>query len=119
MINEMKMKNVYKIELRSPNKISYDALASWLHEKGVCHRPVRGKFDTYWFSKYVQIELSVDSMYIGGKEKHRAWESALWVFDNLVVKEFMFSNIRQVKTDINNRYDDDGLDQIVYAKTRK
>tara|TARA_R110000803_G_scaffold176417_1_gene238871 strand:- start:1062 stop:1433 length:372 start_codon:yes stop_codon:yes gene_type:complete len=119
MINEIRMPNVYKVELRSPTKLKYQSVANWFRGEGFPLREVRGKFDTYWINDKCQVEVSVDSFYIGCKGDFRAYEISGWIFDNFVSKKFPFSNMRQVKTDIGNRYDDKGLDVIYYAKDRR
>lgn len=109
MIEEMRMKNVYKIELRSSTNLSYDILCKWLREKNVPMQQVRGKTDTYWVNKYVQIETGHDCFYIGANGDIRSWETASWIFQNVVVRAYPFANMRHVKTDINNEYCDEGL----------
>jgi hypothetical protein len=118
MIEEMRMKNVYKIELRSPKGISYEELAAWLKSKHLPMKPVRGKMDTYWCNKYVQIETGYDCFYVGANGDLRAWEISNVVFKEAVVDDYPFSNLRHVRTDINNQYNDDGLlgTPIKYAK---
>ena len=37
MINEIRMPNVYKVELRSPTKLKYQSVANWFRGEGyVC-----------------------------------------------------------------------------------
>jgi len=118
MIEEMRMKNVWKIELRSHNQMSYTKLTKWLKDNHVPLRPVRGKIDTYWVNKYVQIETSHDSFYVGAAGDLRAWEIAHLIFKTFVVQEYPFSNLRQVRIDIGNQYNDEGIlgSRITYAK---
>jgi hypothetical protein len=118
MIEEMRMKNVYKIELRSADGLSYERLCRWLKSKHVPMTPVRGKMDTYWVNKYVQIETGHDCFYVGANGDLRAWEITNVIFKDAVVSEYPFSNLRHVKIDINNQYNDDGLSgtRITYAK---
>jgi len=119
MIEEMRMKNVYKIELRSSNRLSYDGQANWLRNKNIPLKEVRGKLDVYWINKYVQLETSSDCFYIGANGDLRAWQVAGDIFSELVVSEYPFSNMRQVRTDINDEFNDDGINygSIVYART--
>ena len=118
MIEEMRMKNVYKIQLRSADAMSYERLCRWLKSKYVPMSPVRGKMDTYWVNKYVQIETGYDCFYVGANGDLRAWEAANVIFKDAVGSEYPFSNLRHVKIDINNQYNDDGLSgtRITYAK---
>jgi len=119
MINEITMQNVFKVELRSPTKLKYQSVAKWLRDKGFTLKEVRGKFDTYWINDKCQIEVGVDCFYIGCKGDFMAYEISGWIFDNFVIKDFLFSNMRQVRTYIGNKYDDNGLDVIYYAKDRR
>jgi len=117
MINEMRMKNVWKIELRSPNKLSYDNIKKYLESKEVKLKPLRGKFDTYYINEKLQVEFSVDCMFIGANGDFNAFNGTKYIFDEIVSKDFPFSNKRQVRTDLRgDEYFTEGLEySLTYA----
>ncbi len=117
MINEMRMKNVWKIELRSPNKLSYDKIKKYLESKDVKLKPLRGKFDTYYITEKLQVEFGVDCMFIGANGDFNAFNGAKYVFEEIVSKDFPFSNKRQVRTDLRgDEYVSEGIDfSLTYA----
>jgi hypothetical protein len=121
MVNEMIMKNVWKIELRSPNKLSYDNIKKYLLSHDIPLTPVRGKFDTYWITPELQVEFGVDCMFIGANGDFKAFNGAGYIFESYVVHDFPFSNLRQVKSNIEKDvYFENGVeDKIAYAKDHR
>lgn len=118
MINEMVMKNVWKIELRSANKLSYDKIKKYFESHEIPLTPVRGKFDTYWITPKLQVEFGVDCFFIGSHGDFKAFHGAGWLFESYIAKDFPFSNLRQVKTDMTkDEYYEEGVEnKIAYAR---
>jgi len=121
MLNEMRMKNVFKIELRSSDRLSYEQITQYLKSANMNLRPVRGKFDTHWIADKVQIEVGVDCFYIGANGDLNAYTASGYIFDKIICNNFPFSNLRQIKTDINNEYNEDGVRGTItyYARDRR
>ena len=87
MINEMVMKNVWKIELRSANKLSYDKIKEYFESHEIPLTPVRGKFDTYWITPKLQVEFGVDCFLL-----------ALMVISKRLMVRVGYLNLTSLKT---------------------